>query len=84
MGSIFGNFLNTTTKDVFYTPLPLHHTAGGILGVGQGIAFGIPVVLRNKFSVSNFWKDCIKYKCTVKFCNSIYLTTRKPSVDLYR
>ncbi|XP_077283249.1 long-chain fatty acid transport protein 4-like isoform X2 [Arctopsyche grandis] len=65
MSCVFRNIINISTKDVVYTPLPLHHTAGGILGVGQGIVFGIPVVLRNKFSVSNFWKDCIKYKCTV-------------------
>ena len=26
---------------------------------------GCTTVLRKKFSATNFWKDCIKYKCTV-------------------
>ena len=26
---------------------------------------GCTTVLRKKFSASNFWKDCVKYKCTV-------------------
>lgn len=55
--------------DIIYTPLPLHHTAGGMLGAGQALAMGTTVVLRSKFSASNFWKDCIKYKCTVSELN---------------
>lgn len=61
--------LNTVSsmgsKDILYTPLPLHHTAGGMLGAGQALINGTTVVLRAKFSASNFWKDCIKYNCTV-------------------
>lgn len=52
-------------NDIYYNPLPLYHSAGGMVGVGQGIMFGITVVLRRKFSASNFWNDCKKYKCTV-------------------
>jgi len=51
--------------DVLYDPLPLYHSAGGMLGVGQQLLKGITVVIRRKFSASNFWKDCAKYKCTV-------------------
>jgi len=52
-----------------YVPLPLYHTAGGILGVGN-VLLGLTVVIKKKFSVSSFWKDCIKYDCTVllRFC----------------
>ena len=30
---------------------------------------GCTTVLRKKFSASNFWKDCIRYKCTVNKIN---------------
>ena len=50
---------------VFYDPLPLYHSAGGVVGIGLMMCFGATVVLRQKFSVRNFWKDCIKYNCNV-------------------
>ncbi|XP_034828224.1 long-chain fatty acid transport protein 4-like [Maniola hyperantus] len=51
--------------DVMYNPLPLYHTAGGLVGTGAALVDGIPSVLRTKFSVTNYWTDCIKYNCTV-------------------
>ncbi|GBP61962.1 Long-chain fatty acid transport protein 1 [Eumeta japonica] len=53
------------SSDVVYNPLPLHHTAGGVLGVGQALTHGNTVVLRKKFSASNYWQDAAKYECTV-------------------
>ncbi|KAJ3649383.1 hypothetical protein Zmor_021130 [Zophobas morio] len=53
--------------DVLYVSLPLYHSAGGIGGVGQCLIGGTTVAVRKKFSASNFWKDCIKYKCTSAF-----------------
>ena len=35
-----------------------------MLGVGAAIESGAAMVLRRKFSASNFSKDCLKYKCT--------------------
>ncbi|XP_046386669.1 long-chain fatty acid transport protein 1 [Ischnura elegans] len=57
--------LGIKDDDVVYDPLPLYHTAGGIIGAGQAIICGNTVALRKKFSASNFWKDCVTYKCTV-------------------
>lgn len=51
--------------DVIYAPFPLYHTVGIVLGVGQSVIFGCQVVLRHKFSASNFWKDCAHYNVTV-------------------
>ncbi|XP_049879934.1 long-chain fatty acid transport protein 1-like [Pectinophora gossypiella] len=51
-------------EDVIYDPLPLHHTAGGVLGAGQALVLGCTVVLRKKFSASNYWNDAAKYECT--------------------
>ncbi|CAB3244952.1 unnamed protein product [Arctia plantaginis] len=53
-----------TSKDVIYDPLPLHHTAGGVLGAGLTVISGCTVVLRKKFSASNYWSDAAKYGCT--------------------
>ena len=50
---------------IFYDPLPLYHSAGGIVGVGLMMVFGFTIVLRKKFSVRNFWKDCKRYNCNV-------------------
>ncbi|XP_034826561.1 long-chain fatty acid transport protein 1-like isoform X2 [Maniola hyperantus] len=53
-----------TSSDVLYDPLPLHHTAGGVLGAGQCLILGLTVVLRKKFSASNYWSDVAKHGCT--------------------
>lgn len=53
------------TKDIFYNPLPLYHTAGGVMNVGQALLFGSTVVIRKKFSASSFFSDCEKYNCTI-------------------
>lgn len=56
---------NFKPDDIFYTPLPLYHTAGGVMSVGQALLFGSTVVIRKKFSASGYFPDCQKYKCTV-------------------
>uniref|UniRef100_A0A672J5H3 Very long-chain fatty acid transport protein n=1 Tax=Salarias fasciatus TaxID=181472 RepID=A0A672J5H3_SALFA len=54
-----------TSDDVLYDCLPLYHSAGNIVGVGQSIIHGMTVVIRKKFSASRFWDDCVKYNCTI-------------------
>ncbi|XP_030331075.1 long-chain fatty acid transport protein 1 isoform X1 [Strigops habroptila] len=51
--------------DVLYNCLPLYHSAGNIMGVGQCLIHGLTVVIRKKFSASHFWDDCVKYRCTI-------------------
>ncbi|KAL6110349.1 slc27a1 [Pungitius sinensis] len=51
--------------DVLYDCLPLYHSSGTIMGVGQCLLFGLTVVVRRKFSASRFWDDCVKHNCTV-------------------
>ncbi|XP_044046182.1 long-chain fatty acid transport protein 1-like [Siniperca chuatsi] len=51
--------------DIIYNCLPLYHSAGTIMGVGQCLLFGLTVVVRRKFSASRFWDDCVKHHCTV-------------------
>lgn len=62
---------NFSTDDIYYTPLPLYHTAGGVMSVGQALLFGSTVVIRKKFSASGYFADCKKYNCTVSTLLSI-------------
>ncbi|XP_074386352.1 long-chain fatty acid transport protein 1 isoform X3 [Zonotrichia albicollis] len=65
----FGYFaFRMRPDDVIYTCLPLYHSAGNIIGVGQCLLHGLTVVIRRKFSASRFWDDCVKYRCTVGAC----------------
>ncbi|MBN3299615.1 long-chain fatty acid transport protein 1a [Amia ocellicauda] len=53
------------SDDIIYDCLPLYHSAGNIMGVGQCLIYGLTVVVKKKFSASRFWEDCIKHNCTV-------------------
>ena len=65
-GMYYLNNLSSIPNLVLYDPLPLYHSAGGIVGIGLMLVFGSTVVIRKKFSVRNFWKDCCKYNCNVR------------------
>uniref|UniRef100_A0A4W6CH52 long-chain-fatty-acid--CoA ligase n=1 Tax=Lates calcarifer TaxID=8187 RepID=A0A4W6CH52_LATCA len=52
-------------NDVFYLNLPLYHTAGFIVGFIGSIETGSTIVLKRKFSASQFWDDCRKNSVTV-------------------
>ncbi|KAI1904154.1 hypothetical protein AGOR_G00002760 [Albula goreensis] len=54
-----------TAEDVVYICLPLYHTSGFVIGFTGAIERGATVVLKNKFSASQFWDDCRKYSVTV-------------------
>lgn len=54
-----------TPDDIVYCPLPLYHTAGGVISVGQAVLFGCTVAVKTKFSASQYFPDCIKFKATV-------------------
>ncbi|CAH4031587.1 unnamed protein product [Pieris brassicae] len=59
------HFLGSLNKnDVVYCPMPLYHSAGGVISVGQAFIFGCTVALRTKFSATSYFPDCIKYKAT--------------------
>ncbi|KAJ8970900.1 hypothetical protein NQ317_009052 [Molorchus minor] len=72
-----------TSDDRFYTPLPLYHTAGGCMTVGQMLIYGSTVVIRKKFSASGYFSDCRKYNCTIaqyigEMCRYILAVPPKP------
>ncbi|XP_053175781.1 hsFATP2a_ACSVL_like domain-containing protein [Scomber japonicus] len=55
----------STSEDIFYINLPLYHSAGFLIGLAGGIERGMTLVLKRKFSASQFWDDCRKYNVTV-------------------
>ncbi|KAF8796889.1 Long-chain fatty acid transport protein 1 like protein [Argiope bruennichi] len=65
MGSAAHYLGRLNDSEVVYNPLPLYHSAGGILFMSAIIIFGGSMILRKKFSASNYWKEAAKYKATV-------------------
>ncbi|XP_051975181.1 very long-chain acyl-CoA synthetase isoform X2 [Xyrauchen texanus] len=63
--AFFQLLCGVTSDDLFYVNLPLYHSAGFCLGFLGSIERGATVVLRRKFSASQFWNDCRKYNVTV-------------------
>ncbi|KAJ3593098.1 hypothetical protein NHX12_005435 [Muraenolepis orangiensis] len=59
------SIMGVSPGDVIYVPLPLYHASGMLIGLAGAIERGSTVVLRRKFSASQFWLDCRKYNVTV-------------------
>ncbi|KAI9205492.1 uncharacterized protein BJ171DRAFT_500622 [Polychytrium aggregatum] len=49
--------------DRYYITLPLYHGNGGCVAVAPCYLLGNPIVLREKFSASNFFKDIREHQC---------------------
>lgn len=63
-GFSFFDVVGLTTDDVFFVTLPVYHSNAGFIGIGAALISGATVVMRRKFSASNFWKECIQYNVT--------------------
>ncbi|XP_028273625.1 very long-chain acyl-CoA synthetase [Parambassis ranga] len=61
----FFHMCGATSDDIIYITLPLYHMSASLLGLGGCIHLGATVVLKKKFSASQFWKDCVKHNVTV-------------------
>jgi len=53
-----------TEDDVLYSALPMYHTAGVAVCLGNTLTEGLTTVTRTKFSTSRFWKDCVENNVT--------------------
>ncbi|CAH2238077.1 long-chain fatty acid transport protein 1-like [Pararge aegeria] len=76
--------MRLNSSDVVYCPLPLYHTAGGVVSVGQALVFGCTVILKPKFSASQYFPDCAKYKATAahyigEMCRYVLATPPSPA-----
>ncbi|MEZ5957780.1 MAG: long-chain-acyl-CoA synthetase [Hyphomonadaceae bacterium] len=61
----FAAATKANAEDRIYCVLPLYHATGGLCGVGVALLNGGTVVLRRKFSVSQFWDDVVEHSCTM-------------------
>jgi fatty-acyl-CoA synthase len=83
-GHWFAGMMGTQPTDRLYNCLPMYHSVGGVLAPGAILVAGGALVIREKFSVSNFWKDVISWDCTMfqyigELCR--YLLHAGPSAD---
>jgi fatty-acyl-CoA synthase len=61
----FAGLLDTQPGDRMYNCLPLYHSVGGVVAVGALLVAGGSVVIRPKFSASEFWRDIREERCTL-------------------
>ncbi|KOB79132.1 Fatty acid transport protein [Operophtera brumata] len=68
-------------SDIIYCPMPLYHSAGGCITMGQSFIFGCTVAIRNKFSASSYFPDCIKFNATLAKPNEpgVFIGKIKPN-----
>ncbi len=63
--SAFQGAVNAGADDRMYDVLPLYHSAGGIAALGPPFLGGGSLVIRTRFSATEFWEDCRRYRPTV-------------------
>ncbi|WP_412545441.1 long-chain-acyl-CoA synthetase [Maricaulis sp. MIT060901] len=63
--NIFAIASKAKPSDRMMMVLPLYHATGGLCGVGCALSFGGSVIVRSKFSASNFWPDVQRHKATL-------------------
>ncbi|MDO1557996.1 long-chain-acyl-CoA synthetase [Brevundimonas sp. 2R-24] len=61
----FAGATDANQTDRIYCVLPLYHSTGGLCGVGAALLNGGAVVLRRRFSASQFWTDVAEKGCTM-------------------
>ena len=66
MAAVSVRFLLGAGDRVLYSVMPLYHSSGGQIGTAVSLVFGNKTVIKAKFSARNFFKDCAKYKATVR------------------
>ncbi|KAK4139995.1 fatty acid transporter protein [Dichotomopilus funicola] len=71
-------------KDIFYTCMPLYHSAGSCLSVCSALSVGATAAIGPRFSTKTFWKEVRETKSTIiqyvgETCR--YLTVAPPDID---
>ena len=61
----FAGGLNVKPADRIYCALPLYHATGGICAVGMALTTGAALIIKRKFSATEFWRDCRFYRATI-------------------
>jgi fatty-acyl-CoA synthase len=61
----FAGLMDTRPADRMYNCLPLFHSVGGVVATGATLVGGGTVILRERFSASDFWQDIATEECTL-------------------
>jgi len=61
----FAGLSDTGPDDRMYDCLPMYHSVGGVVAIGALLVNGGSVVLRDRFSASDFWRDVVRHDCTM-------------------
>jgi fatty-acyl-CoA synthase len=61
----FAGMMEVQPSDRMYNCLPMYHSVGGVQAPGAMLAGGGSVVIREKFSASQFWSDIVCWDCTL-------------------
>ncbi|HVH84486.1 MAG TPA: long-chain-acyl-CoA synthetase, partial [Steroidobacteraceae bacterium] len=61
----FAGLADIRESDRLFNCLPMYHSVGGVVATGAALVAGGAVVVRERFSVSSFWRDVIAERCTL-------------------
>ncbi len=80
----FAGATDARTTDRIYVALPLYHATGGLCAMGAGLMNGATILLKRRFSASQFWDDVIDKKATMfvyigELCR--YLVNQPPRME---
>jgi fatty-acyl-CoA synthase len=64
-GHWFAGMMGAHATDRMYNCLPMYHSVGGVQVPGAILVAGGTVILREKFSASQFWNDIVRWDCTL-------------------
>lgn len=61
----FAGMMDTGPGDRMYNCLPMYHSIGGVVATGATLIGGGTVIVRERFSASDFWRDVVAERCTL-------------------
>ena len=61
----FAGMADVQPSDRMYNCLPMFHSIGGVVAIGATLVGGGSVLLRERFSASQFWRDVVDHECTL-------------------
>lgn len=75
--------ISKSNVERIYCCMPLYHSAGQSSTLGMTATTGCTVIIRSKFSVGRFWRDCSEYDATVaqyigEMCRFLLAAPRSP------
>jgi len=79
----FAGMMDTKPADRMFNCLPLYHSVGGVVATFATLVNGGAVVIRPRFSASDFWRDVRDERCTLfqyigELCRYLVNTPRQP------